>query len=224
MAAVLSAAKDPNIDASKLATLVGLAERIQDRSAREEFYRAMNAAQQAMPRVKKRRDIINHKTNKVQSKYAPLEDVDEAIRPIYESHGFAVTFPGAKIRDGKTFYSARVMHRAGHVEDYEMPLALDISGSKNETQGGGSTMSYARRYLLKSIFNIIEEGEDTDGNGPAYLTDDQVIELRDLCRETGSAEAKFAAVYSAASIEQIPASMYRAAKGVLQERQKARRA
>lgn len=217
LAGVIAAAKDPSTDVAKLSALIGLAERMQDRSAREEFNRALNAAQREMPRIAKKGTIINHQTKKIQSRYARLEDIDRAIRPIYEAHGFSVTFPGASIVNGKHMFLARVLHTAGHVEEYTMPLALDTSGSKNDTQGAGSTMSYARRYLLKSIFNIIEEGEDLDGNAPQGLSDDQVIQLLDLLRETGRDEAKFAGIYGVESIDQIPSAVYRGALGVLQK-------
>lgn len=223
LAGVLQAARDKSVDPDKLGALIGLAERMQDRSAREQFYRALNAAQCAMPRIAKRGVIVNHKTGKEQNRYARLEDIDREIRPIYEEHGFAVTFPGAQLVGGKHVFSARVMHSAGHVEEYTMPLALDTSGSKNETQGAGSTMSYARRYLLKSIFNIIEEGEDTDGTSTQLLSDDQVLHLRDLCRESGGAEARFAGIYGVATLEAIPAAMYRAAVSVLEQRKAVKR-
>jgi hypothetical protein len=111
------------------------------------------------------------------------------------------------------------MHSAGHVEEYSMPLALDTSGSKNETQGAGSTMSYARRYLLKSIFNIIEEGEDNDGNTKnPYITADQAAQLHDKADIAGMRDTSLAKVYGAESIEQIPAGMFGAALGLLNAR------
>lgn len=217
MSRVLEASRDPNIDVTKFEAMIRLAERVQDRTARQEFFRALNQAQREMPRIVKRGDIPG-KGGQKQSRYAKLEDVDEAIRPIYERHGFAVTFPGAKVIDGKTIYFARVCHVGGHVEEYSMPLALDTSGSKNDTQGGGSTMSYARRYLLKSIFNLIEKGEDTDGNPPQYMSETQLRELRELCDMTATKYETLAAVYGAPSIEAMPAAMYGAALGMLRKK------
>lgn len=222
LAGVLAAARDKSVDVEKLAQMIAMARDMQDRQSREDFYRALNAAQREMPRIAKQGVIINHKTGKEQNRYARLEDIDRAIRPIYEAHGFAVTFPGAQMVGGKYVFSALVMHSGGHTQEYTMPLAIDTSGSKNETQGAGSTMSYARRYLLKSIFNLIEEGEDTDGNAPQTLSEDQVIHLRDLCRETKIAEPKFAAFYGVDSIEKIPAKLYAAAASVLEQRRAGR--
>ena len=221
LAGVLAAARDKSVDVDKLAQMIGLMERIQDRKAREEFYGALNAAQREMPRVAKRGEIKTN-GNKVQSRYALLEHVDEAIRPIYERHGFSVTYTGARLEGDKTIYSALLVHSAGHVQEYSMPLALDTSGSKNATQGAGSTQMYARRYLLLDMFNVICEGADTDGNAPQTLSDDQVIHLRDLCRETKIAEPKFAAFYGVDSIEKIPAKLYAAAASVLEQRRAGR--
>jgi hypothetical protein len=55
-------------------------------------------------------------------------------------------------------------HVNGYVEHGgAMPLALDTSGSKNGTQGAGSTVSYGKRFTLKAMLNIVDAGVDDDG-------------------------------------------------------------
>ena len=50
-----------------------------------------------------------------------------------------------------------------------MVLAVDTSGSKNATQGAGSSASYGKRHTYKAMLNIIEDGEDNDGAGSTVV-------------------------------------------------------
>lgn len=217
MAAIMRAAQDPNTDVAKMETLIGLYERMQDRDARQQFDAAMVACQADMPRVTKDGKVINHKTNQLQSRYATLERIDSVVRPIYEGHGFSVSVSIDSIEGGKYWAKAIVRHRAGHSETHRMPLALDQSGSKNDTQGMGSTMSYARRYLICSVFNIVTEGQDTDGAPPKadpLITQDQADDLQTVLTDRKVNMAKFyervttMAGYEVTALNQIPKRIY----------------
>ncbi|WP_375622766.1 MULTISPECIES: ERF family protein [unclassified Bartonella] len=41
---------------------------------------------------------------------------------------------------------------------------FDATGSKNNIQAVGSTLTYARRYLLGMLLNVARKEDDTDGN------------------------------------------------------------
>lgn len=225
LAGVLEAARDGSVDVSKLGALIGLAERWQDRAAKQAFDTDMVACQAEMPRIRKDGTIQIRKGGEVvgTTRYARLERIDEEVRPIYERYGFSISVSYVGMENNKYVFAAVVRHKSGHSETHKMPLALDQSGAKNDTQAMGSTFQYGRRYLLCGIFNIITVGEDNDANGPQYISEDQALEIRDLIRETGGNEARFAAIYGAATIEEIPARMYRAALGVLRQKQAVRR-
>src|ERR1700761_8151430 len=86
-AMILEAARDPQVDAAKLTALWELAKSIEARDAENAFNRSMMAAQAEMKPILK--DSENEQTH---SKYAKLEKIDRAIRPIYTKHGFALSF------------------------------------------------------------------------------------------------------------------------------------
>lgn len=210
LAAILQAAQDPNTDLAKMEGLIALYERMQDRQAKQAFDADMVACQKMMPRIKRDGRIINHKTNQLQSRYATVERLDECIRPIYEEFGFAVSFSCDGVENGKYWVRAKVRHRGGHVDDNNrVPLSLDQTGAKNDTQGMGSVMSYGRRYLLKFIFNVIEEGEDNDGNGaPKTITEQQASNIISRLDALGSKHAVFCQFLGISKIEDLPAIRY----------------
>lgn len=207
--AILKAAQDPGTDVAKVESMIALYERMQASAARQAFNAAMVACQGEMPRVTKDAKIISHKTGAVQSRYATLERIDSVVRPIYERHGFSISYNTAAAENGKFVVTAIVRHSGGHSEEYRIPLALDQTGAKNDTQGMGSVMSYGRRYLLCSIFNIITEGEDNDGQGKVErLTAEQISNILNLLNAANRAEADLLRWLGAAKLEDVAAARY----------------
>jgi ERF superfamily protein len=160
---IAATARDPTVDIAKFETLLRMQREIIADDAKLQFNRAMNKAQAEMVPVV--RDAKNDQTH---SRYARLETIDEAIRPIYTKHGFSLSFnaeQGAAIS-----LSCEVAHEAGFTRTYHLPdCAPDTAGAKGQTNktelhGLGSTVSYLRRYLTCMIFHVILTNEDDDGN------------------------------------------------------------
>jgi hypothetical protein len=150
---------DPSIDAAKLQTL---REIVAD-EARLEFNNAMNAAQAEMLPVT--RDAKNDQTN---SRYAKLETIDAAIRPIYTRHGFHLSFNSEPI-DGPNDRVVCEVTRGRHTKKFQLEAAPDTAGpqgkpNKTPLHGLASTVSYLRRYLTCMIFNVVLANDDNDGN------------------------------------------------------------
>lgn len=97
------------------------------------------------------------------SKYIPLEEIVAASDPLFEEHGLLFyTYP-TYLNDRDTVtpalgYTLRHLE-SGDVTGDIMPLVLD----KQNSQGVGSAITYARRYILTSLLNIIADVDD-DGN------------------------------------------------------------
>jgi hypothetical protein len=92
------------------------------------------------------------------NKFASLSAVREAVTPILTKHGLAITqFP--KTGDGVAGCVSRLMHASGEWIEEECLLPLD----KNNAQGAGSCITYARRYSLQGIAGVVAE-EDDDAN------------------------------------------------------------
>jgi hypothetical protein len=151
-------------DPGYLEKLLSLQERWEDRNAQAEFNRAMNAAQSEMPAIHKDGENRFNKT-----RYATLEGVLRAVQPVYLRHGFGLSFgqePGD--REGMLRVFVDVSHNAGHSRRYygDFPVDADgLKGGNNKTaiQAVGSAFSYARRYLLGLVFNLVFTNEDNDG-------------------------------------------------------------
>ena len=92
------------------------------------------------------------------SKFAPLPEVMENLQPLLAKHKLSVLQPLDNI-DGHPAITTIVLHESGQMIQATSPLFL----SKDDSQGHGSAITYARRYGLMSIFGLVAD-EDDDGN------------------------------------------------------------
>lgn len=137
---------------------------MQDREARIGFDEALNRCQSKMKRVSA--DMTNPQTH---SKYASYAALDRAIRPEYTSEGFAISFGEDEGSTADYIVMLAYLSRAGHTRTYRKGMPIDTKGPKGndvmtKTHAAGSGGSYAKRYLLKDIFNLAIGEDDDDGN------------------------------------------------------------
>lgn len=160
-------ASAPNVDVDKLERLMGLYERMQARSAEEQFNAAMSSAQTDMRPVAA--DADNPQTR---SRYASYAALDRSLRPIYTRHGFGLSFDtGDAPQPDYVRVLCYVTHAGGHARTYHVDMPADGKGAKGgdvmtKTHAAGAAMSYGMRYLLKMIFNVAVGEDDRDGNVP----------------------------------------------------------
>jgi hypothetical protein len=94
------------------------------------------------------------------SKYAPLEDIQRHIKPFLKSCGLVVTQANIYI-DGTPFVESKVWH----VESAEnISSTFPVIVNKVSAQDYGSAVSYAKRYSLTGLLNIIVADEDDDAS------------------------------------------------------------
>ena len=92
------------------------------------------------------------------SKYAPLQDVLNLVRPLLSKYGLSIVqLPYTKETD--TGVVTILIHESGEFIESD-PLVL--KAEKNTAQGAGSVITYARRYAVSAILGIASE-EDDDG-------------------------------------------------------------
>ena len=115
---------------------------------------AFVAFQSDMPSVPK--DAVNPH---FRSKYASLGAITEATRPHLAKHGLAVT-QSLVWRDGVQLLVTRVIHVSGQ---WMQDGGYALNPTKNDPQGMGSAVTYARRYTLGATLGIVTEDDD-DGN------------------------------------------------------------
>lgn len=161
LAVISRAAADPSCDIDKMERLMAMHERMQARDAEAEFNASMAAMQSDIPSIAERGAITVN--GQIRSNYATFEDINDVIKPIMQTHGFAITFKVENVQGGMNI-TGILMHRAGHRESTSMFIPLDTSGSKNAVQAVGSSTSYGKRYVMSALLNLTTRGEDDDGH------------------------------------------------------------
>ncbi len=155
--------RDPSIDVGKLDQMVALQERMMRWQAETAWNNALAEAQAKMHAVAN--DSANLQTR---SRYASYAAMDAALRPIYSSHGFALSFNTEDSRDGFVKILCDVS-KGGHTRRYQIDMPADGKGARGndvmtKTHATGSAVTYGMRYLLKMIFNVATGDADDDGN------------------------------------------------------------
>lgn len=146
------------------------------------------------------------------SKYADLGNVMDACLPALNKHGIAVIQPTGEGDHGRYVKTVLIHSESGDTLECEVPLILQ----KNDMQGYGSAVTYARRYGLMAMAGIAPE--DDDGNAAAKaapqtakVSPDQFIKLRDLAAQAEVTEEKLCQTYGCGDLQQFPADKFAAA-------------
>ena len=201
---IAAAVADPRCDVEKMRALFELQKDIQAEEHRIVFTSAMARLHAALPQITKYGKGKNNK-------FAKLEDIDVIIRPILKEFGFSFSFDEQSHDDKTVTFVAKLTHEDGHFETKRLTVPMD-SAAKNRDgnairpaiQDAGSTVSYARRYLIKMHLNLIEADEDTDGEPVVFLTEDQAKDLEALGSEVKANWREFLKWMGVAKTTEIP--------------------
>lgn len=203
--ALLSAlAKDTNVDPAKMNAIMDVMERQMNKEAEIAFNEAMARVQPRIPQIEKASKGNNNQ-------YASLEDIDRIIKPIYCAEGFSVNFDSKTNEDKKErIYFATLSHSKGHSKTIQITLPDDALHGKNAIQAAASAFSYARRYLIKALFNVIEKGEDADGNkyGSMTLDDVQFQEVTRLLEQSNTDVEVFCRHFKVDCVKNLTSKQY----------------
>lgn len=117
----------------------------------KEFSEALSKAQGEIKHAK-----LDSKNPHFRSEYASLEAHIDNIKPALAKHGLSLA-QGVESKDGQLWLISRLIF-GEEIFETGIPLIL----SKNDMQGLGSAVSYARRYSVAALFNM--GSDDDDGN------------------------------------------------------------
>lgn len=230
MRAIMKAVENPNLDPERVERFLDIYQRMEDRENEKLFNRDLNACQKDMRRISA--DAVNDQTS---SRYATYAALDRALRSIYTSHGFGLSFDTDPANhEEEVRVIAYLSHESGHVRKYSVDMPADGKGAKGgavmtRTHATGAAMSYGMRYLLKMIFNVAVGEDDDDGNGAGPhvgdepITDEQASTLQALLDETGANEHNFLQAaglkpLEGATVRDLPQRKYEAAYKRLKDR------
>lgn len=139
------------------------------------------------------------------SKYADLGNVMEACMPALQAAGIAVIQPTGEDQLGKFVETVFIHAETGETLACRTPLLI----GKNDMQGYGSAVTYARRYGLMAMAGIAPE--DDDGNAAvkaapkqdAKITADQFQAIQKLIEQSQSDPDKLCAYWKVDSLESL---------------------
>ncbi|HWR52945.1 MAG TPA: ERF family protein [Bryobacteraceae bacterium] len=210
LAVIAAAARDPQVDVGKMQQLLEMRERMIAKEAEREFVAALSRLQPKLPRITKQGTISvpgkdgrqGHKTP-----FAKYEDITKEVRPLLAEEGFSVSYSF----DGSTC-RCTLSHRDGHSKVASTPpLPMDKTGSKNDVQAVGSMMSYAKRYALCNVLDIVTVDQDDDAHLAGTITNEQALQIRDMISECGLNKervTKLLAIAGVTTVEHIQKHQY----------------
>lgn len=222
---ITRAALDPHIDVAKLERLLAIQQTLLADQRRTSFRSALSRLQARLPQINKS-GVILDKDNRPRNKFAKIEDIDAAIRPLCAEEGFSFSFD-SKTTGNMIEFTGTLSHCDGHAETKTLTLPVDTGAGRNSVQSVGSTTSYARRYLLGMHLNLVTRDEDDDGDGGAGndpITATQAAELRRLLEEAGGNPERFTKWLGVESIDQVRLSQYGRAIKFVEEKRRQRAA
>ena len=194
---LLSVALQNNAAIDVIERLAALREKELARQAEVEFVEALNRVQSKIKRIAP--DLENPETH---SRYATYAAIDRVIRPIYSDEGFSMSFSDADCPKPDHIRILCYLSRGGHTRTYMKDMPVVTTGPKGKefmtlTHATAGADSYAKRYLVKDIWNIAIGEDDADGNTAADIG--RIISAILECDSLESLEEKFKAEYKAAN-------------------------
>jgi len=144
--------------------LAALQEKALAREAEIAFNDALSRIQAEVKRVAP--DLLNPQTS---SRYASYAAIDRVIRPIYTAEGMSLSFSDADCPKPDHIRIVCYASLGAYTRTYQKDMAADGKGAKGgdvmtKTHAEAAADSYAKRYLVKNIFNIAIGEDDDDGN------------------------------------------------------------
>jgi len=115
------------------------------------FAPAFLNAQKAIEFAKK-----DSRNDHFKNSYADLSAVVDAVKPALNDNGIAYLQSPTPSDDGKLHMTTRLLHESG--EWMEGTLVMPLP--KQDPQGFGSAMTYARRYALAAITGLYQDDDD----------------------------------------------------------------
>ena len=149
--------------------------------------------------------------------------VAEAVDPALSRHGLSYRFR-SKQEGAKLTLTCILSHRGGYSEETTLEAANDTTGNKNAIQSVGSAATYLQRYTLKLALGLSAAERDDDAAAtsnqtePPFITEDQVIELRDILESYEANEKAFCTAIKVASLAEIYADKYAAAVALIHQK------
>jgi len=200
MHVIASAAANPKVLPEKMRALLDMQKEIDAESARRSFTVAKIDMRRVMPRINKDGKIEiepkpgSRSTKKQTTLFASFENIMVTIEDTLLDNGFDLWFQPDVGESNRLIIRGYLDHVSGHSKTCAIPMPLENSGSKNDAQGVGSSITYAKRYCTIALLNIIShapQDKDIDGNAvlvtdvTTLVSDEQAAAIVAKCADAG---------------------------------------
>lgn len=235
---IADVAANPNANPATMRELLDMQKEIMADQSKRDFNAAFIALQRDLPSIRRdgkieiREKVGGERVGKVQqaTPYATFNNIMKTIKPLLVKHGFALSFETEPM--GERLLVKGRLEGYGHERTTAFPLPAETSGSKNNVQGWGSSMSYGKRYCTIALLNIVSEApedRDTDGEpnrkslkaakGGGFVdvpdrplvSEEQVVKLIENIEWCGVPKATFCKHYGIEKVSDLPADLFDAA-------------
>lgn len=218
---MLNRALEKGVDTEQLSKLMELQQRWEADEARKAYVRAMAAFKAEPLTLLKDREVSFSGTS---YSHASLPAVVDAVVSALSKYGLSHRWDTSQ-SNGDITVTCVITHEQGHSERTTLTAGPDKSGSKNNIQALGSTVTYLERYTLMAAMGLAARGMDDDAKGADALetvSDEQVKQIEKLIKEVGANKAQFLAWAKCDSIDQILAKNFQNVVDTLERKRKAK--
>lgn len=186
-------------DLDKLEKLLNLQIAWEANEARKAYHIAMTAFKSNPPKIDKDKTVAygNTKYN-----HASLANVTEKISTELSKHGLSACW--STKQNGAVSVTCRITHIKGHSEETTISAPADKSGSKNDIQSIGSTITYLERYTLLALTGLATYDMDNDAGKPVeHIDEKQLGQILDSINELGAPLNQFLAYMKIERVEDM---------------------
>jgi len=219
---ILELAAMPEVDVGKIQILYDLHKQIKADQAKEAFEQAKFLVSKEVGAIKKEGKIPLKEGNRP-VKYARYPDIMEALQPALDRNGLDLRFDRVDTSNNLITVYYTLSHIQGHAISGSFgPIPPDTGPGRSLVQAFMSAATYAKRYCVINLFNLVTEDDDADSWAAktASITDEQAKEIADLLANSDVSDEAFLKVVSVKSISEIPAANFAMARNYLRNKQR----
>ncbi|WP_455480180.1 ERF family protein [Bartonella sp. B23] len=212
---ILDKALANDVDLDRLERLLALRDKEIERHNYENFVSDLSAMQIEYQNISK-----NTKNTHTNSTCATLDQYIDAVKDTLSKYRFALFSHIKDQTHDHIIIEMTLTHPSGNKISTHGRFPIDVKGCKSNIQSIGSTITYARRYLLGMLLNVASAEEDTDGN-PTEISklasSERLKEINRLIKDTNSETEK---VLSFAKVQNLTDMSEKKAQIVLEHLKK----
>lgn len=163
---ILRFAIEQKADVSVIERMMVVRDKLKAENAQMLFDQAMQGFRAECRHILKTKGVSDNSGTEAY-RYAPFEQVEDAILPYRLKYGFRHRFPKMICGEKTITVTIEIKHEGGHFETAEVTYRIGTkTRMMSDTQVDAATESFAKRRALINGYGLVTRGEDRDGRDP----------------------------------------------------------